>query len=69
MRQENMKNHKSPGAGSVIAGWIILVVIFVLGGFYALISILFYPETKNIILTLSLFLGALSMVAAFFLMR
>ncbi len=64
-----MKNHKSPGAGSVIAGWIILVVIFVLGGFYALISILFYPETKNIILTLSLFLGALSMVAAFFLMR
>ncbi len=64
-----MKNHKSPGTGSVIAGWIILGVIFVLGGFYALISILFYPETKNIILTLSLFLGALSLVAAVFLMR
>ena len=61
-----MKNHKSPGTGSIIAGWILLGLIFIVGGFYALINILFYPETKNIVLTISLFLGAFSLVAAIF---
>ncbi len=64
-----MKNHKSPGTGSINAGRILLGLIFIVGGFYALISILFYPETKNIVLTISLFLGAFSLVAAIFLCR
>ncbi len=64
-----MRDHKSPGTVCLIAGWIILGLILICGGFYALISILFYPETKNIVLTLSLFLGALSLAAAIFLMR
>ena len=64
-----MRQHRSPGRGSIIAGWILLGLIFTWGGLYALISILFFPETKNVILTLSLLLGALTLVAAIFLRR